>query len=383
MKTGKSLVELAQELTRIRDAKRDFVVPTERLRAEVVDSHTNEPPRGLDVNVVEPPKKVVLAFENGDAHRYSLNSWSKGQLAQYADIPKAYMERLITERPELAANNINHGLERVAKQSRKSGAPESRLVRTLDGNVRGLLSSRYRILDAHDMLEAVFPVIADRGMNVASSEVTERRLFIKALSPKLQTEVKKGDVVQYGLVVSTSDVGAGSVRVEPLIFRLACLNGMISTTAIRRFHVGKNQAEDDVRELLSDRTRELTDAAFWAQVRDVVIGSMKPENFEREVDKLRLAANLEIKNFDLPRVVELTMKAVNITGEEKKNSILAALANGNEGAGLTQWGLINSFTRAAKADELSYEESIEMERAAGQILELPRKSWEHISAKAS
>lgn len=377
MKTGKSLMELAQELTRIRDMKRDFVVPTERLHAEVAPY--TDMSRSGDKVVRD---RVVLAFENGEAHKFGLNSWSSGQLAQYADVPKGYMDRLADENPTLAVRNINHGLERVAKQARAGGTSEARLVRTLDGSVRGLLSSRYRILDAHDMLESVFPVIADKGMNVISSEVTERRLFVKAVTPKLQAEVKKGDVVQYGLVISTSDVGAGSVRVEPLIFRLACLNGMISSTAIRKFHIGKNQAEDDIRELLSDRTRELSDAAFWMQVRDVVLGSMRPENFEREVDRLRVAANLEIKNFDLPRVVELTMKAVNLTGEAKKNSILAALASGNEGAGLTQWGLINSLTRAAHSEDIGYEDSIELERAAGQILELPRRSWEHIAAVA-
>lgn len=368
MKIGKTLVQMAQELQRIQEAKRDFVVPTEKLEAKVVGG---EKPR------------VALSFQNGSEHNFGLNSWSGSQLAGYTDIPKAYFDRLAEEKPELLASNINHGLQKIARDTRKIGKPDSRMVRTLDGNVRGLLSSRYRILDSHDMLESVFPVLQDKGMEVVSSEVTERRLFLKALSPKLQAEVKKGDVVQYGLTISTSDVGAGSVRVEPLIYRLVCMNGMIAATAIRKFHVGKNQAEDDIRELLSDKTRELSDAAFWAQVRDVVLGSMRPENFEKEVDRLRVAANEEIKNFDLPRVVELTMKATNITGEAKKNSIIAALASGNEGAGLTKWGLINAFTRAAQADDLSYEESIEMERAGGAILELPKSSWSVIAAKES
>lgn len=362
MKTGKSIVELAQELVRIKESARDFVVPTEKLEAKVVD------------------EKVALTFQNGSEHAYGLNSWSGSQLASYTDIPKQYFDRIAVENPILAASNINHGLEKISKVARQSAKPEARLVRTLDGNVRGLMSSRYRILDAHDMLEAVFPVMQDKGLEVASSEITERRLFIKALSPKLQAEVKKGDVVQYGLVVSTSDVGAGSVRVEPLIFRLVCQNGLISSTAIRKFHVGKNQAEDDIRELLSDKTRELTDAAFWAQVRDVVIGSMRPENFEKQVDRLRVAANEEIKNFDLPRVVELSMKATGLTGEAKKNSILAALASGNEGAGLTRWGLVNSFTRAAYDEANSYEDGIEMERAAGLILDLPKSAWSNIAS---
>jgi hypothetical protein len=364
MKPGKSLVQLAQELTRINENKKDFIVPTERLFASVPDG------------------KLNLGFDNGTSHKFGLNSWSSSQLANYTDIPKAYFDRVAIENPALMADNINHGIEKIAKDSRKKGAPESRMIRTLDGNVRGMLSSRYRILDAFDMAETTLPVLQDKGMEVVSSEITDRRLFIKALSPKLTAEVKKGDIVQYGLLISTSDVGAGSVRVEPLLYRLACLNGLVMNTAIRKFHVGKNQAEEDIRELLSDKTRELTDQAFWHSVRDVIIGSMRPENFELQVDRLRVAANEEIKNFDLPRVVELTMKATGITGEGKKNSILAALASGNEGAGLTRWGLVNSFTRAAQAEDVSYEESIELERAGGAILELPKTQWSHIAAVA-
>lgn len=368
MKTGKSLVELAQSLQHIKDTAKDFVVPTERLRAEVV---ANEDATAS--------KRLQLAFENGKKHAFNLNSWSGAQLASYTDIPKAYFDRIAAENPELAADNVNHGLDRVAAQAKREGKPEARMLRTVDGRVRGLLSSRYRILDSYDMLETVLPVAQEHGLQVVSSEITDRRLFVKLLSPRLQTEVKKGDAVQYGLTISTSDVGAGAVRVEPLIYRLVCLNGMISNTAVRKFHVGKNQSEFDVQELLSDRTKEVSDAAFWLQIRDIVIASLKPENFEREVNRLRQAAEMPIKNFDLPEVVELTMKATGITGEGKKNSIIAALASGNEGAGLTQWGLINAFTRAAQDDAIDYEASIEMERAAGQILELSRKDWNRIA----
>lgn len=375
MKAGKSIVELAQEIQRINENKRDFVVPIDSLYAMAVDKAPAKPS--------EPPRKqLALAFQNGTTHRFDVNAWSGSQLASYGEIPKSYFDRLTTENPGLLADNVNHSFDRIRRAAKASRKPESRLLRTLDGNVRGLLSSRYRILDMHDMLESVFPVIQKNGMNIVSSEITDRRLYIKALSPRLTADIKKGDTVQHGLVISTSDVGAGSVRVEPLIYRLVCENGMISDTAFRKYHVGRNQAEDDVRELLSDKTRELTDNAFWAQVQDIVLASLKPENFEKEVDKLRLAANEPIKNFDMPRVVELAMKATGVTGEAKKNSILAALAGGNEGAGLTKWGLINSFTRAAHVGDFSYEESIEMERAAGQIVELPKSQWNLISATA-
>jgi hypothetical protein len=77
------------------------------------------------------------------------------------------------------------------------------------------------------------------------------------------------------------------------------------------------------------------------------------------------------------------MRATNITGKGKENSILAALASGNEGAGLTKWGLANSFTRAAQSDDFTYEESIELERAGGLIIELPKNQWSNIASVAA
>jgi hypothetical protein len=83
------------------------------------------------------------------------------------------------------------------------------------------MSSRYRILDSHDMLEAIYPTFIEKGLKIESSAVTDKSVYSLRLSrQQLKSEIKQGDVVQYGITISTSDVGAGSVRVEPLIYRL-------------------------------------------------------------------------------------------------------------------------------------------------------------------
>lgn len=372
MKTGKTLIELATALQHTRDNSKDFMVPVEKIEAKAIttENRTTEK-RETD---------LVLSFKNGQDHEFRLNSWSRGQLASYTDIPKAYFDRIAEENPELAAKNINHGLAKNAKAGRAAGKPETRMIRTSFKDVRGFLSDRYRRLDAPDLLETVLPVAQESGLQVVSSELTLNRLYLQMLSPRITSEIKKGDVVQYGLTISTSDVGAGSVRVEPLIYRLVCSNGLIADTAFRKYHIGRSQTDfENIQELLSDRTKEVTDAAFWLQVKDLVIASLKPENFEKQVNRLRVAADMPIRNLDLPEVVELTMKAVGITGEGKKNSILAALASGNQGAGLTQWGLVNSFTAAANADEATYQDSIDLQRAGGAILELAPKDWKRIA----
>jgi hypothetical protein len=359
MKTGKSLVELAKTLEDIRENSRDFLVPTAKLTMN---------------------NDLTLAFANGDGTKtFAPNGHAHGQVAEYSAVPKLYYDRLMEENPTLLARNVNHGLTVNASALGRNGKPETRMVRTFRNEVRALLSSSYRRLDSHDLCDNVLPLIADERMDVVSSELTDTRLYIKALTPKLKSEIKPGDSVQYGLLISNSDVGAGSCRVEPLIYRLVCKNGLITSTAVKKFHAGRNMAGDDIQELLTDRTKELTDQAFWAQVRDIVIASLKPEMFEQEVQRIRIAAQEKIQNFDIPEVVELAMNSVGVRGEGTKNSIVAYLANGADGAGLTKWGLVNGFTFAAQSDEVGYDRSIELERAGAKILDLHQTQWRRIS----
>jgi hypothetical protein len=358
MKTGKSIVELAQELQRIQVSKRDFTVPT---------------------SMVQMTDDAKVIFKD-DVAPLTLNNHSAGQLFTHAEIPKAYADRIMVENPALLAKNVNHGLQRIAKARKPGQKPDGRLIRTLDGKMRGFLSSSYRILDAHDVLEATLPTLLDNKFQVVSSEITEKRLYLKTTSPRIQGEVAKGDVVQYGVMISTSDVGAGSLKIEPYLNRLVCLNGMVATNVFKKAHLGRNQVEADIQEILSNDTKRLNDAAFFATLRDYLINTMRPDVFQLEIEKMQQAAGLPIENVrDLERVVELSMNQVGIKGENAKNSILAALATGNEGAGLTMWGLANSFTRAAQDDLFDYDQATELERAGGEILNLNKSQWKNIA----
>lgn len=360
MKTGKTLVELAQELTRRKEHSKDYVAPVQKLEA------------------VATPNDVQLALHNGSSKLLPMSNWAHSQAATFADIPKAYYDRIRSENPALLAKNINHGMA-------VTGQDQKRLVRTVDNRVTALLSPRYRRLDSFELMDAVLPTLVEKGFEVQSSEVTERRTYIKAISPRITGEVKKGDVVQFGAAISNSDVGAGSLRIELFCLRLACLNGMISENSMRKAHLGKSLLGDgtDIAELLTDKTQALTDAAFFHQVRDVLIGSMKPEVFEKELNKFRLADGMKITNFDLETVVELASTHVGVTSEKSKQSMLAYLANGADGAGLTKWGLANAFTYAAQADDIDYDTATDLERAGSAIIELTPRDWTRIAEKAA
>jgi hypothetical protein len=286
------------------------------------------------------------------------------QIGNRVGIPRAYMHRMQTEAPELLARNVNHWFK---------SQPEMRMLRTLENGHhvgRAFLSQRYRPLDNHDLVEAVLPKLIDAGCEVKSCQLTDSRLYIQATTPKITAEVKKGDVVQAGITISNSEVGAGSVKVEPMAFRLVCLNGMIMPTAMRRHHVGRagdgEWNEGEAAEVFSDSTRRLDDKAFWAKVNDVVNHSLTEIKFLEHVK--RMTDSTKIETGKPLEAVEIVAKKF-LLSEGESNSVLDHLAKGGD---LSLWGLANAVTRTAE-DVESYDRAVELERIGGEVIELPQK----------
>jgi hypothetical protein len=350
MKTGKTLVGLATEIERQAKSKRDFVAPTKKL-AMVVERDNGAPVTAMDIagQGVFPIQEI--------AHE---------QIATRVGIPQKYYERLNIEAPELLAINVNHWFQTK---------PEKRMVRTLDGKHRAFLSDRYRALDYVDTAETVLPIIEEMGCRVESAELTERRLYVKAVTEKVTFEIKKGDVVQAGIVVSNSEVGLGSVKVEPMIFRLVCLNGMVAADAsIRKYHVGRgHDAGDLAEEFFRNETRVADDRAFWMKVQDVVRGAFRKEVFERLAQKM-MDSTQDVIDADPVEVVEVVQKKFQLTDKER-SGVLTHLIKGGD---LSRYGLLNAVTRAAQ-DVDSYDRSTELERIGGVVLELPKHDWELIA----
>lgn len=394
MKQESTISQLAATLKDVRDNSRDFALTVAGLdRMSAVN--LAEP---IDLNAViaatEERKAAAknglgIRLQNGSAHTFEPTNWAHSQIAQYTDIPSAYYSRIRGENPDLLVRSVNHGFERAREAAKVQRRGGGRLVRVHKDRLRAFVSDSYRRLDNHSLAETILPVLVDLGFDLGegvinSYALTDQRLYIKVSTPRVQGEVKKGDVVQMGILVSNSDVGAGSLRVEPFLLRLACTNGMVMESALRKAHLGgSRQAGDDIEEMLKDATKSLSDQAFFAQVRDVVEASASPEFFEREMNKLREADKQPITNFELPKIVERTLKEIGISaGEKVKESILDNLASGAHGAGMNKYGLAQAVTWAAgNAEGLDYDAATELERAGSKVIAMSGKAWEGINAK--
>jgi hypothetical protein len=354
MKQGRSLTELAAELERQQLSKRDFVTPTTNLSAVAVDGGVN------------------FKIEDGSLFTGPATRHAQTQIAQHTKVPQVYFDKMMTEAPELLATNLNHWFK-----TNKS----SRMIRTLDGGMRAMLSDRYRAIDNYDIAQATMPILINTpGIEVMSSEITANRMYIKAVSNRITAEVKKGDIVQAGIVISNGEIGNGSVKVEAFFYRLLCLNGMIGEASLRRYHVGRAAGELDAAiEVFRTETREADDRALMMKVSDVVRGALNEDRLQSFVRGLAAAAEVDIAPAP-DKVAALIAKTYQLS-EDDGGGILRMLASGNQGAGYTQWGLANSITALAN-EEKSYDKATELERIGGEIAFMPRQQFTDLVAAA-
>jgi hypothetical protein len=343
MKIARSPENLLGELQRQLKTKKDWL--TKAAAVQVIE----------DIKLTAP--MVALKGVQGT---FGLTETGHLHLAEKAKIPKPYYDRLISK-PYLLAQNVNTWFK---DDERKF------MVRTLDGNVRGLMSDSFRRLENIDAMQVVLPVLEKRGATIVSCEVTEKHLYLQAVSHKLKAEIRKGDVVRAGSIISNSELGYGSVKVEPLVERCTCSNGMVVGQALRKYHVGrKNEFEGDLAKFFSSKTNELDDKVFWMKVRDVVAGAFDEAMFQANVDQLKQFAEVKIKPTEVEDAVELTAQVFTLT-EDEKSGVLSNIIKSND---LTQWGLANAVTALAH-DADNYERSIEVERFGGDVMRLPNLS---------
>lgn len=356
MKTGISLVELATQLEARREKKVDMVAPTKAIELVPVPK--------ADPNDQKPAVQLHVQGQGV----YGIRPIAHDQIGDWAGIPGKYYDRMLREQPELLIKNVNTWLH--------DDANAKRLVRTMEGNARAFLSNRYQRIENEEIAAVALPILlSDKNLTVVSSEVTERRLYIQATTRRVTGEVKVGDPVQAGVIISNSEVGHGSVSVQRVIYRLACLNGMILPDGkYRANHTGARL--DDNEALWKDDTRKAEDKAILLKVRDMVDAAMSEGPFNEALEKMRATTGQKLKG-DPVKAVEVLSQKIGAT-EDERGGILRSLI---EGGDLSRWGVINAVTHQAHTAK-DYDRSIEFEKAGATILDLSPSDWNVIAEAA-
>lgn len=375
MKAGKSVKELALEVIRQAKLKKDYIADT---RAVSMQSELIEAGREVCGKLLPPKYEPRLVLANGERiFNMPANDLAHDQIAARLDIPRAYYKRMAIEQPQLLATNVNTWL---AKN------PEKRMIRTLDNRVRAFLSDKFRPLENLDLAEAIMPVLGKLDVEIMSSEITERRLYIKAIDRSVTRDIPTGkklgdashtffDTMSPAIVISNSEVGAGALSVQTGVYTKVCTNlAIMGERSMRKYHVGaRADLGEEVYALLSDQTRRVTDAALWLQVRDIVKGAFDRARFDASVDQIAGLVEQKIDG-DPVKVVEVAAKQFQLSDGER-GSVLKHLIEGGE---LTRYGLFNAITRTAE-DLGDYDRATEFEQLGGRVIELPKSDWKRIA----
>ena len=352
------------------------------LHAAVIDEDMRKHDYMLDTRQMRVTAHGQLVVDELNTY-FDFTDNAHQQTAELTKIPMVYYRRMAEEAPDLLAHNINEWFERK---------PARRMLRTLDhsntpspeglkditrGHARALLSDSYRRIDNPFIMEALFPVLHDvDGLEIKSLDLTPNKMYIKIVNPKIEGEIRKGDVVQTGVLISNSEIGRGAVVVKPLIYRLICSNGMIAAdrdagNGIRKNHVGRvNDYIDADFTVLSSETAIANEKALALTIADVTRNTLSQETFDRVTGKMRDAAEVQITSTDIPRVVELMSKDYGMSIAEK-TVVQDALIRDND---FTKYGLANAITRASKEVD-SYDRASELEAYGWNVMNTPMRQW--------
>ena len=363
--TFNSLQELATEVERLEDIKRDYTLPSMAGFVEPNGTHMNLTSHGH--------------INGGSFHGRMTDQFNK-LFCGWSGMSHNY-HKLMAERGQhaLIAENMNTWLKNPPKGS------GNRLFRTYDhggdGNVfRSFHSDRFYTFDNFDLLDGIRPVLERLEermgeIKFVSMGLTDDKMYLKIIFPEVEGEILKqgrsvGDIVQSGVLISNSEVGMGSIVVSPFIYRLICLNGMVmNDSGIRKIHLGQTRAVGEI--TYKRDTVEAMHEALKKQLRDHVEKCTQPEQFEKAIRKIQDAADDNVvKDGKEEDVVDSLGKKYSLADSEVKKVRRSLFENGD----FSRWGFANAVTHVANTCD-NYDRASDLQETGGKVIQLTNKDW--------
>jgi len=281
---------------------------------------------------------TLKMFVNDDYR--NIHKHATGQLGDKLGIPTTYLKSLAsgTEQWErdLAAKMLN---EHVIHSERKRY-----LVRTLNDQVKGVLSDKYRRLNTAEIYAEFFNACVNKGAQLLDCCYDETRTYIEFVLPEVVPVITQHNGTTYmvfGLRISNSDYGDGALRVQSYSMQVVCLNGMTRDNLIRQVHLGKKLPDNLI---LSNETYKLDTETQASLVRDIVNSAFNTEFLLDEVQNIQRAGS-RLVNIDteVKKLPKMGMR------KEEVKSLTDILSDNNPEHGVqgrnTIWKLTQAMTQ--------------------------------------
>ncbi|MDQ2687669.1 MAG: DUF945 domain-containing protein, partial [Armatimonadota bacterium] len=299
------------------------------------------------------------SYEDDCPAALTLAPWAMSQFCQRLGIPTPYFKRCPPDLKDLQANHWlrfapatddcdhDRGGEREPDPAAKD---ETWLLRGRRDRLRGVLSSRYARLDNATLLSALRPLLQSREnrLEVKDFSLSEESLHLRLVDPSISREVLKDDRLFVGFHVSNSEVGVRSVRVDALVWRLVCSNGLIRLVNGRSLFHRRHVSFDP-----DGFSRSLQTAIAEAVMEGAGL-----------LERLALAAQVPVP--DVPAAIRSLSEQWRLS-ERTQEMVTASLLSETPSQQETVYGLVNAFTSAAH--HLDSEERYRIETLAARLAE--------------
>lgn len=270
-----------------------------------------------------------------------ISDFALGQMCAKIGVPKKYIERCLRENPPLATENVNSWLEDYGKDF---------FIRCCDDSIRGVLSSKYSTFDTPDILKSLMDVYDFSDFKCKGTYFSPERFHTRLVMPR-NLDIPMEDDLMPGIQIDSSDVGRSVLRVQFMIFKQVCTNGLVlpkSTGVLfEQKHIGISQSE-----FVSEFNKAIANIPVLIENSEEFITHAKNTG-------LKIATPEQMLDF-----VQRLQKSAQIPEDSAKRvlNIVKSEVYGSP----SKWTLINALTQ--EAQNFTLEKRLEIEKYAGSLL---------------
>ncbi len=339
---------------------RDFAKQAEVKLGERIKSHVEKTTHILEKIETYQPKDVVirgkkLHFINNEVGEYFVNDEHLHNFAYNQVIDRSKVGRPFStflNQSDWGKQLLVQNLNTVYRNS-----SDNFLLRSVNNEVRGFLSDRYKRLDTRPLIAAFMQAIQGVGAVPYESHFTDTKIALKAVMPKVY-RLSETEVITLGVIFSNSDFGNGPLDVSIFCERLICLNGMIASRDLRKVHLGSKLTENVA---WSEKTLQYDTETTASAIGDIVQGQLQKDNLEKFLDSLKKAD----KELMEPNQIQTFLKKE--LSKERTEEVIDSFNSAdiiNLPAGQTRYRLSQAISFVANQIS-NEEEKLDLQRLAG------------------
>lgn len=280
--------------------------------------------------------KLKYLTTDGEVRCADITEFAFGQLCIRLGIPSAYIKKCFENgKMDLAVTNFKEW---------SLDCDKVLLIRENDGVIRAVLSAEYKTYDSSKVLKTVRRTVDRSKYAMHSVFLSEDRLHLRFIDRKSLNVKNEKSKIFAGFVVSSSDVGRGSLNMKYHLYRQVCSNGMVvgekDGVLFRQAHSGSKMTDGKIH-------------LFHSALNGIDMMNEKTEYLIADNQKLKLGED-EFLNYmeRIKRELRLSEKA--------SEKMLGLVRNVYD---TSRWGVLNSLTELAH--DYTLDTRIDLETFAG------------------